>query len=285
MNEISKVFQNEEFGDVRVVMIDGEPWFLGKEIASILGYSDANGAVVRWVKNNNIKRLNRGDNVSDTLSNLWTSESDRREKLLINERGLYKLIMRSTLESAERFQDWVTDEVLPSIRKTGSYSLPESDDIILSKALLIAQGRIEKLTTENEVLRAQNEEMQPKAEYYDDLVDTGCASSITETAKEFGMHRKDLVDLLIANKCLYRDKTKYRDLHPYMNCTTAKGGNGMFIVKDCRSTTNKWAGSQAFITVKGKEMIRELLIKQLYLGQIIIPDEEICERKAIILVN
>lgn len=114
MNDL-KIFENTEFGRVRTVTIDNEPWLVGKDVAEALGYSDTNKAVAMHVENED-KKLN--DKTSPSFG--------QRGATLINESGLYALIFGSKLESAKRFKHWVTSEVLPAIRKTGSYQKPMS---------------------------------------------------------------------------------------------------------------------------------------------------------------
>lgn len=109
MNNI-KIFENKEFGEIRTVMIDGEPWFVGKDIASALGYADPTGAVRK-----------RTDEEDRGVAKMDTP-SGAQELTIINESGLYSMILGSKLESARKFKHWVTAEVLPSIRQTGTYS-------------------------------------------------------------------------------------------------------------------------------------------------------------------
>lgn len=113
MNEL-QIFNNEEFGKIRTVTIDNEPWFVGKDVASSLGYSDTNKAVAMHVEKED-KKLN--DKSSPSFG--------QRGATIINESGLYALIFGSKLESAKRFKHWVTSEVLPTLRKTGSYEMPK----------------------------------------------------------------------------------------------------------------------------------------------------------------
>jgi prophage antirepressor-like protein len=113
MNEL-QIFNNEEFGEIRTVTIDNEPWFVGKDVASSLGYSDTNKAVAMHVEKED-KKLN--DKSSPSFG--------QRGATIINESGLYALIFGSKLESAKRFKHWVTSEVLPTLRKTGSYEMPK----------------------------------------------------------------------------------------------------------------------------------------------------------------
>ena len=109
MNEV-KIFNNEEFGQVRSIIIDGEPWFVGKDIATALGYARPTDAA-----------RNNTDSDDKGVSEIATP-SGTQKMLIVNESGLYSLIFGSKLESAKKFKRWVTSEVLPSIRKTGTYS-------------------------------------------------------------------------------------------------------------------------------------------------------------------
>ena len=109
MNEV-KIFNNEEFGQVRSIMIDGEPWFVGKDVAAALGYEKERNAIQKHVDSD------------DALKRGVLTNGGIQEMTVINESGLYSLIFGSKLESAKKFKHWVTSEVLPSIRKTGTYS-------------------------------------------------------------------------------------------------------------------------------------------------------------------
>lgn len=111
MNNL-QIFENEEFGEIRTVTIDNEPWFVGKDVAMALGYTNPQKAV-----RDHVLEEDRGMNEMDT-------PSGKQNLAVINESGLYALIFGSKLESAKRFKHWVTKEVLPSIRKTGSYQRP-----------------------------------------------------------------------------------------------------------------------------------------------------------------
>lgn len=108
MNDL-KIFENAEFGKIRTVIVDGEPWFVGKDVADALGYKDTNQAIRKNICE------------EDKLTRLIDGGGQKREAVIINESGLYSLIFGSKLESAKRFKHWVTSEVLPSIRKTGVY--------------------------------------------------------------------------------------------------------------------------------------------------------------------
>lgn len=127
MNEL-QIFNSEEFGDIRTVTIDNEPWFVGKDVATALGYADTFGALKKHIMD------------EDKLVCQIDSAGQKRDVTVINESGLYALIFGSKLESARRFKHWVTSEVLPAIRKTGSYQKPMTTD---QKIQLLAQGNVE----------------------------------------------------------------------------------------------------------------------------------------------
>ena len=124
MNEL-KSFENPEFGRVRTMDINGEPWFVGKDVAEILGYSDTNKAIAMHVDN------------EDKLNDKTASSLGQRGGWLINESGLYSLILSSKLPKAKDFKRWVTSEVLPSIRKTGSYNT--ADTVEMSEMEMISK--------------------------------------------------------------------------------------------------------------------------------------------------
>lgn len=135
-----QIFKNKEFGEIRTVTIDDEPWFVGKDVSTVLGYSNVNKAVAMHVDEYDKKVLDfKGFSQNRTTSALW-SGNDFSNKIIINESGLYALIFGSKLESAKRFKRWVTSEVLPAIRKTGGYKLPQTTGEMIK---LLAQGNVE----------------------------------------------------------------------------------------------------------------------------------------------
>lgn len=140
MNEL-QIFNSEEFGDIRTVTINNEPWFVGKDVAVSLGYKDTSDALKKHVED------------EDKLTRCFADSGQNRQMYIINESGLYALIFGSRLESAKRFKHWVTSEVLPAIRKTGSYQKPMTAD---QKIQLLAQGNVE-LT---EKIEKVNEDLQ-----------------------------------------------------------------------------------------------------------------------------
>lgn len=116
-----EIFENSEFGEIKTIAINGEPWFVGKEIASILGYSNTNDAVIKHVDEDD-KQVVQLSDIQDPRETL-PPHMKGSKVVIINESGLYSLIMGSELESSKRFKRWVTSEVLPSIRKTGRYEI------------------------------------------------------------------------------------------------------------------------------------------------------------------
>ena len=143
MNEL-QIFQSPEFGRVRTVSIDGEPWFVGKDVATALGYSNPSNAVVAHV-----------DDEDKTTYSFQVSGSNYKTKATcINESGLYSLVLSSKLPTAKKFKHWVTSEVLPAIRKTGGYQVPQSPAEQMAQGILAAQ----KLLAERDATIAKQNE-------------------------------------------------------------------------------------------------------------------------------
>ncbi len=192
-----KVFKNEEFGPVRATTINNEPWFVGKDIATVLGYANASKAVSAHCKH--IRK--------EMIAHSQNGKMVKTQTSLINEGDLYRLIISSKLPNADKFENWVFDEVLPSIRKTGGY-IPHdenmSDDEIMARALLVAQKTIEeksKLLNQAQVtIQTQSDvinELKPHAEYAERVLeDKKTLLTPTQIAKDFGMAGQGLNALL-----------------------------------------------------------------------------------------
>ena len=184
-----KIFENAEFGTVRALEIDGAPWFVGKDVTDILGYQNPSEALSDHVDDED--KLN-----SKTLSSLG-----QRGGWLINESGLYSLVLSSKLPAAKAFKRWVTSEVLPTIRRHGLYAI---DDIIADpdlgiRALLALKAEREArkaLEVENKVKDQQIAELKPKASYYDLILQCPSLLSVTEIAKDYGLSAKALNKML-----------------------------------------------------------------------------------------
>ena len=150
MNEM-QIFNNEEFGQIRTVTIENEPWFVGKDVAEALGYKNTKDALATHIES--CDKVMGSQNATPSITD---SMGRTQHPTWINESGLYALIFGSKLESAKRFKHWVTSEVLPSIRKTGGYQKPVQGKELLALAVLEAQKTIEEKD-------AQIEEMKPHA--------------------------------------------------------------------------------------------------------------------------
>lgn len=175
MNNIT-TFSNAEFGDIRVVMRESESWFVGKDIAEKLGYKNTNDAIKKHVENED-----KMDGVA-----IYDPIGRKQNPIIINESGLYSLILGSKLQSAKRFKHWVTSEVLPSIRKNGGYIANQdnlSDDELLEKALLVAHRKIEERNKEIAYQREQIEKMQPKALFADAVSSSSNSILVRDMAK------------------------------------------------------------------------------------------------------
>lgn len=182
MNEI-KIFENVEFGAIRTVEIKNEPWFVGKDVAEVLGYSNTMKAIRDHVKDNH------------KLAERIVLSGQTREAILIDEAGVYSLIMRSKLPTAERFQEWVTSEVLPAIRKTGGYingSESMSDDEIMARALLMAQKTIENNKERISQLESDNDRMRPKEIFADAVAASDQTILIGDLAKLIKQNGRDM---------------------------------------------------------------------------------------------
>lgn len=183
MNEL-QIFQNEEFGRVRTLLVDDTIWFVGKDVAEALGYTNATKAIRDHVVDEDMMM-----GVQNVTPSIIDSLGRTQYPTWINESGLYSLIMSSKLPKAQEFKHWITSEVIPSIRKHGVYMTPQvieeilyNPDTIITLATQLKKEREEKLA-----LQKENEVLSPKADYYDNVLQAPDLLSITEIAKEFGM--------------------------------------------------------------------------------------------------
>lgn len=203
MNEL-QIFENADFGSVRTLMINDAPYFVGKDVADILGYQ------------NGSRDINRHVDEDDRRKEMLFDGNQDKETILINESGLYSLILSSKMPNAKKFKHWVTAEVLPSIRKTGGYIVGQeqlTDAELMAKALMVAQKTIEARTEEvkslkmlNAVQQQQIAELNPKATYYDLVLQCPDLISVTEIAKDYGKSAKWLNKILSENKVQYKQR-------------------------------------------------------------------------------
>ena len=191
MNEI-QIFKNEDFGEVRTIEINNEPWFIGKDVADVLGYQNGSRDVNRHVDEEDRQKIMAFDGSQD------------RETIIINESGLYSMILSSQLPTAKRFKRWITSEVIPQIRKTGAYHTPKT----YAEALRALADEAEKA----EALKKQTQLMQPKAEFFDAVTDSKTAIPIGDVAKilDIGIGRNKLFEFLREKSILTSDNRPYQ---------------------------------------------------------------------------
>ena len=244
MNKVT-IFKYEENKLVRTMNVSGEPWFVLKDVCDVLGLSTP------------ARVAERLDSDEVSQAHLIDSMGRSQEMTIISESGLYNVILRSDKPEAKPFRKWVTAVVLPSIRKNGGYIAGQeelSPQELMAKALLVAQKTLTDRDARIKELTAQNQIMQPKAEYFDELVARNLLTNFRETAKELGIKEKDFVGWLLEHKYIYRDqKNKKQEF--------AAKNNGLFEVKERTGRHNDWAGTQTLITPKGRETFR-LLCKE-----------------------
>ena len=242
MGSDMQIFKNEQFGEVRMIEENGKLLFCGLDVARALGYARPGKAIIDHCKGV-LKR--------DTLTS-----GGMQSLSYITEGDVYRLITHSKLETADKFERWVFDEVIPSIRKNGGYIAGQetmSDVELMARALIVAQNVIEEKNRQISGLTEENLLMKPKAEYFDDLVDRKLLTNFRDTAKEFHLGQKRFIAFLTDNGYAYRD-AKGRIL-PHQKHVDA----GLFELKECRSERNRWAGMQTLITPRGRETFRLLL--------------------------
>lgn len=190
-----QIFNNEQFGQVRVTTKDNEPWFVGKDIAEVLGYS------------NTAKAIRDHVDIEDKLSERIVLSGQNREVILINESGLYSLILGSKLPSAKKFKKWVTSDVLPSIRKHGMYA---TDELINNPDLLIAAAT--KIKEERQA-RLEAEKLRDKLIHQNKLYTT------SEIAKELGLKSANKLNQLLAEKKIqYKQNKTWLLYSKYADC-------------------------------------------------------------------
>lgn len=269
MTELVK-FTNEEFGEITTMEIDGEVWFLGKEIAEVLGYNRPQKAVNDHVDYDDKKRLNFKACPNSELASLW-SGNDYSDKTLINESGLYALIFGSKLESAKRFKKWVTSEVLPSIRKTGAYgevkpALSEKDQLLLKlfsndpeEVAIAHKGLIEletkPLKDKIELQTAELEEQKPKVEVYDNFIDKSHTLGFRELRKEI----ESASGLRVKENRLREILRELKIINPSNIKATAYAiRKGLAVTKDV--DTNVGTKTQDRFTMSARDLVLEYVL-------------------------
>lgn len=231
-NKLS-VFKHEQFGSIRSVIVNDEPWFVAADLCAALEHSNVTTALGRLDDDEKAK-FNLG--LSGGLTNV------------VNESGMYELILGSRKKEAKDFKRWIKSDVLPMIRKTGGVYLSadaaeriiEDPDFIISMATKIKEQK------------AQLAEAKPKVEYFDRLIDRGNALSMRDTAKSLGIKESALKEILFEHGYIYRDR-KNR-IRPY-----AEKNKGYFVLREFENEKNGYTSAQTLITVEGRQMLMKLL--------------------------
>ena len=231
-------FENQR---VDIIFVNGEPHFIGKQVCDILGYSNSRDALVLHVDEEDKRIIQK--------SEITTLEIPNRGLTLINESGLYSLILSSKLPKAKEFKRWVTSEVLPSIRKTGKYEKPETDEMLLARAVIVANDKINAL--KNKVA-----ELLPKATAYDAVMETFDSVSYRDFCNKirdtFGVKENEVRDYLVEQRLIYKvndfnGKSRYK---PYKETID----RGLIIVKDTPCSDGRVRPCNYF-TYKGQQML------------------------------
>lgn len=247
MSEL-QIFQNAEFGSVRTATIDGEPYFVGKDVATILGYSNPRDAISKHVDDED-----KGVAKCDTLGG-------RQEILFINESGLYSLILRSQLPAAKRFKRWVTSEVLPAIRRHGMYATEEliaNPDLAIAafQALKAEREKRQALEEAVAVQAQQIAELKPKATYYDMVLKCKDAVNISVIAKDYGWSAQRMNEYLHKKGVQYKQSDIWLLYQKHAGCGYTKTNTHVYEDSCGREHTKvhtKW-------TQKGRLFIYEML--------------------------
>ena len=195
MNEL-QLF-NFENNQVRTLLINDEPWFVGKDVAQILGYSNPRDALSKHV-----------DEEDKNSVAIRDGNKGNPNQTVINESGVYALVFGSKLPSAKRFKHWVTSEVLPTLRKTGGYTMPKTYLEAL-KAFTAEVEKNEMLSLENKIQTQQINELKPKADYTDRILKMTDLMTITQIAKDYGMSAKQFNALLHDYKVQFKQNGQW----------------------------------------------------------------------------
>ena len=248
MNEMM-IFNNPEFGSVRTVCIDGEPWLVGKDVAEILGYSNPRKALI-----DHVDADDKGVTKCDTLGGA-------QNLTVINESGFYSLVLSSKMPNAKKFKHWVTAEVLPTIRKTGGYVANE--DMFVETYLPFADEPIKQLfRIQCRVINQLNERIrkdEPKVKFADHVSDSTNLIDVNKMAKLCADHgirigRNRLFAWLRSRRILMGGNIPYQE---YIE-------NGYFRVKESVYESNGQTRTyqQTFVTGKGQQYILSRLMKE-----------------------
>lgn len=239
-----QVFNSTEFGSVRTVTVNGEVMFVGKDVADILEYT------------NTAKAIRDHVDEEDKLTERIVLSGQNREVIFINESGLYSLILSSKMPNAKKFKHWVTAEVLPAIRKHGMYAI---DEILENPDLAIAaltqlkeeRERRKQLECQTLIQRQQIAEMQPKASYYDLILQNKNTVPITQIAKDYGMSGRKFNELLHELGVQYKFRKTWLLYQQYAECGYTQSRT--YAIDESRSVMH------TYWTQKGRLFLYDLL--------------------------
>lgn len=244
MNEV-KLFENEEFGLVRTVEIDGKTHFVANDVAKALGYTNpckAIGDHCRWVTKRYIPHPQ--------------SKTKMLEVNVIPQGDIMRLAANSEIEGAEKFESWIFDEVIPSVLTNGGYISGQenmTDEELMSKALLVAQNKIAERDKKIAEQNAEIESMKPKAEMCDKLLDASMLVNFRDAAKEIGISQSQFTGWLKENGYVYMTSTReLRPMEPYMK-------SEFFQMKPYQNPYNGYKGSRTYITGRGLAAFKKLI--------------------------
>lgn len=251
MNELM-IFDNPEFGEIRTVEVNGEPWLVGKDVARALGYGE--GKSLANAVANHVDAEDRG--VTEMMT-----PGGNQNMTIINESGVYSLVLGSKLPTAKKFKRWVTSEVLPSIRKNGMYLLPKDYPSAL-RALADSEEQRMALESTNATLAAENErqaqviaEFEPIRQYVDTILESPDALATSQIAADYGMSAQQLNKILRDEGVQHKVSGQWLLYKKHMNKGYTKSKTFQFTHSDGRADTKlhtQW-------TQKGRLMIHNIL--------------------------
>lgn len=241
MNNNLMIFENLEFGAVRSILIDGDPWFVAADVCKALEIEKTNRA---------LSRLDDDEKGAHSVS----TPGGRQRMSIISESGLYSLILGSRKPEVRAFKRWITHEVIPAIRKYGGYMTKSLLEQVLENPNLIYEFARRMLAEQqkNERLRQELDRAKPKADYYDAFIHPESCTNIRATAKELKVPEKMFTAFLIRKRYLYRAPSG--SLMPYAKAAD----DGLFFVKDYIAV-NGHQGVYTLVTPKGKALFLSML--------------------------
>ena len=201
----NQIFKNAEFGQIRTCMVDGETYFVGKDVASALGYTNTNQALIKHIDE------------EDKQTSRFEMGGQKYSMTVINESGLYSLILSSKLESAKRFKRWVTSEVLPAIRQNGRYELQQQNRVLESR---------------NALLEEINREQRPLTDYARNILSSTQTVTITQIAQDYGFTAVRFNELLMCLRIQHKVGGQWILYAPYLNRGYVQSFSSYFVKPD-----------------------------------------------------